>query len=126
VRKSAKTVRAFKLLRHRRDGSYGPLFIDRSRVINTGVWLKAESVPTPGFAFRPGWHAAAKPFAPHLSIRGRQWCAVTLRGVKEHIRPATQGGLWYTAKYMRVEFPLNMQFNTYKRRKQWVASSTKS
>lgn len=93
----------FKLLRVRKDGTLGPLFINARQRIPVQTWVKAEAHRTPGFAFRPGWHACSRPYAPHLSKRGRVWCRVALRGVKEHQRPASQGGLWYTAKWMVIE-----------------------
>lgn len=96
-------ISAYKLFRLRRDGTLGPLFIGRTIVVPVGKFVKAKAIRTKGFAFRPGWHACAAPKAPHLSKQGRVWCAVTLRGVKEHHRPESQGGLWYTAKQLRVE-----------------------
>ena len=96
-------IPGYKLLRVRRDGSLGPLFIGRDIVIPVGKWLKARAIRTEGFAFRPGWHACERPLAPHLSKRGRVWCRVSLRGVQEHQRPASQGGLWYVAKWLRVD-----------------------
>ena len=96
-------IKGYKLVRIRRDGTLGPLFIDRSRIIPTGQWLVAEPVPTKGFAFRPGWHACSKKSAPHLSKKGRVWCKVSLIGTTEHHRPKAQGGLWYTAQIMRVD-----------------------
>ena len=95
-------IRGYKLLRVRRDGSLGPLFIDRDTVIPVGFWLMARAVRTPGFKFRPGWHACSKKSAPHLSKRGRVWCSVSLMGVTRHQRPRSQGGLWYTAEFMKV------------------------
>jgi hypothetical protein len=68
----------------------------------TGKWLKGRSYPTPGFKVRPGWHATAKPLAPHLSERGRVWKQVLLRGVTPVQRPEAQGGLWYLAKEMKI------------------------
>ena len=96
-------ISGYKLVRVRRDGTLGPLFIDRATVIVTGVWLESRAVKTEGFSFRQGWHACSKKSAPHLSKRGRVWCKVSLQGVKEHHRPRSQGGLWYTAKIMRVD-----------------------
>jgi|SRR5271166_3597379 len=95
-------MRAYKLLRVRKDGSLGPLFIDRKTVIPVGFWMASRPVLTPGFAFRPGWHACSKKSAPHLSKKGRVWCSVRLLGVKKHQRPKAQGGLWYTASLMKV------------------------
>lgn len=94
---------AYKLFRLRKDGTLGSLFIDPRVRVPIGRWVKAKSVRTQGFAFRPGWHACAEPNAPHLSKKGRVWCRVTLKGTKVHQRPPHQGGLWYTAQWLRVD-----------------------
>lgn len=96
-------IHAYKLIRLRKDGTLGPLFIGRKIVIPIRKWIKARAIRTPGFAFRPGWHACSKPLAPHLSTVGRVWCRVSLRGAERHERPQSQGGLWYVAKQLRVE-----------------------
>jgi hypothetical protein len=96
-------VIGYKLLRKRKDGTLGPLFINRAQRIPFGVWLKAKPHRTPGYAFRPGWHATVRPVAPHLSLKGRVWCRVRLRGVTEYIRPKAQGGTWLLAKQMKIE-----------------------
>ncbi len=93
---------AYKLFRVRRDGTLGPLFINRSQRILPGIQYTAESHPTKGFAVRPGWHCCAKPEAPHLSTRGRVWCMVDIGDFTEHHRPEAQGGLWFTANRMTV------------------------
>ena len=93
---------AYKLLRVRKDGSLGPLFINRGQRIERGVMYEAEAHPTKGFAYRPGWHCCAKPVAPHLSKRGRVWAKVEVYTVAQHQRPESQGGLWYTAQHMMV------------------------
>ncbi len=49
------------------------MFINRKAVIPIGVWLEAESYPTKGYAYRPGWHLTFEPNAPHLSENGRVW-----------------------------------------------------
>lgn len=98
----SEPIRAWKLLRVRRDKSLGPLFINRSLVIPLNRWFKAENHPTKGFAIRPGWHATPKRSAPHLSKKGRRWCRVELKGVKPFMRPTSQGGQWYLANWMRV------------------------
>ena len=95
-------IEAWKLLRVRRDKSLGPLFINRSQVIPLNKWLQSENHPTKGFAIRPGWHATPRPHAPHLSKKGRAWCRMQLKGVKPFNRPASQGGQWYLAKWMKV------------------------
>jgi hypothetical protein len=93
---------AYKLVRVRRDGTIGPLFINKKQVIPVGKWVKAEAHLTKGFKFRPGWHACKEACAPHLSKKGRAWAVVELKGVTTWERPAAQGGTWYTAKYMKV------------------------
>lgn len=100
-------VPAFKIFRVRRDGTLGPLFIGRDIVIKPGVWIKAKAIRTEGFKFRPGWHACPTQNAPHLTLKGRVWAKVELRGVKLHHKPANQGGLWYTAKQLRLVEVLN-------------------
>lgn len=97
-----KTKSAWKLLRVRRNGTLGPLFINRSLVVPVGKWLNAEDHPTPKFAHRPGWHAALLPVAPHLSMKGRVWCRVELRNWVSLPRPASQGGTWFLAERMKV------------------------
>jgi hypothetical protein len=96
-------ITGYKLFRLRKNGTLGPLFIDPKLVVRPYVWLKAKAVRTEGFAFRPGWHACSKKLAPHLSKRGRVWCKVSLAGVTEHYRPTSQGGLWYTARWLKIE-----------------------
>jgi len=92
----------YKLLRKRKDGTLGPLFINRGQRIPVGVWLEAESHPTKGYALRPGWHVTPNPEAPHLSMKGRVWCEVEIADYYEFRRPNAQGGTWYIAKWMRV------------------------
>lgn len=93
---------AYKLMRVRADGAVTSLFIGKSRPLPIGKWIKAEEIPTKGFAFRPGWHAMDKPEAPHLSKRGRAWFLVDLKGVVTIERPKSQGGVWYLARQMRI------------------------
>jgi hypothetical protein len=95
-------VIAYKLLRLRKDGSLGPLFINQRQRIPVGVWLNAEAHPTKGFAFRPGWHCTHAPVAPHLSSKGRVWCEVLIQKFKEVKRQAAQGGLWFLAGRMKL------------------------
>jgi len=100
-------VKAYKLLKQRRDGTLGPLFINARQKIPVNKWLKSECHPTKGYAIRPGWHCTTKPSAPHLSMtlksgQVRVWCEVEIDGVTLFERPKMQGGLWYLAKRMRV------------------------
>ena len=94
---------AYKLLRVRKDGSLGPLFINRRFRVPVGEWILYGCHPTRGFKIRPGWHCTSRPEAPHLSMKGRAWFEVEVEADAERIdRPASQGGLWYLAKWMRI------------------------
>jgi len=100
-----KEITAYKLVRCRKDGSFGSLFINRRQRIPINVWLKAGDFKTQGYAHRPGWHVTLNPVAPHLSLKGRTWVQVRVRskGLQELHRPKSQGGLWLLAKWMKVE-----------------------
>lgn len=93
---------AYKLFRQRKDGTLGPLFINRRQRVPLQQWLPAERHPTKGFALRPGWHCSHLPHAPHLSPKGRVWCEVEVTDADSFERPWNQGGMWYIAKTMRV------------------------
>lgn len=98
---------AYKLLRVKKDGTFGPLFINRKQNIPIGVWLDAEFIPTKGFAERKGWHCTLKPNAPHLkkslkSGEKRVWFKVEVTGVDKYKRPESQGGTWLLSKRMRL------------------------
>lgn len=93
---------AYKLFKLRKDGSLGPLFINRKLRIELGVEYLAEAHLTKGFAYRPGWHSCCCKSAPHLSKKGRVWAKVDIRGITEHKRPESQGGMWYLSESMTV------------------------
>jgi hypothetical protein len=93
---------AYKLFKLRKNGTIGPLFINRKQVVPIGVWLEAESFPTKGYALRPGWHTTATPEAPHLSMKGRVWAEVEIEGYYRFDRPKYQGGYWLIAERMKV------------------------
>ena len=95
--------RAFKLLREMRSGNIRPLFIGKTQDLPLGQWLRAEAIPTKGFAFRPGWHVMDKPSAPHLGQNGRAWYEVLVDDCIKYRRPESQGGIWYLAKWMKIE-----------------------
>jgi len=95
-------MRAFKLLKLRKNGTLGPLFINRRQVVPVGEWLKAEDHPTKGYAHRPGWHACSRICAPHLTMKGRVWCEVEMEDVAKLVRPKSQGAEWFIAERMRV------------------------
>jgi hypothetical protein len=95
-------VIAYKLVRLRKDGSIGSLFINRRRRLRRGVWMEAEDHKTRGYAHRPGWHVLAERSAPHLSKKDRVWVEVEIRNWTEFERPESQGGLWYLAQEMKI------------------------
>lgn len=93
----------YKLFRKRKDGSYGPLFINKRQKLYIGIVYQAEEHNTKGFAFRPGWHICSKQDAPHLRQGGdRVWCKVEFTPLSEIIRPANQGGIWYLGSTMKI------------------------
>lgn len=93
---------AFKLIRKRKDGSYGPLFINKKQKLEIGIWYESEDHPTKGYAHRPGWHSLSTKIAPHLTEKNRVWCKVSIREYKEFTRPENQGGLWFLSTYMKI------------------------
>lgn len=99
---SSRRKIGYKLFRQRKDGTLGPLFINRRQRIELGVAYQAEDHPTKGYAHRPGWHVCSAKRAPHLSEKGRVWAKVAIEGVTEVLRPDCQGGKWYLAARMTV------------------------
>ena len=96
-------MKAWKLFRRRKDGSLGPLFINRRQRVPVGEWIEAEDHRTKRYSHRPGWHAMMKPVAPHLRQGGdRVWCKVEVMGVKYYDRPENQGGKWVLAQWLKV------------------------
>jgi hypothetical protein len=98
---------AYKLFRKRKDGTLGPLFINRKQVIPAGVELPAENHYRKGFKRRMGWHCTFKPHAPHLSMRlsngeQRVWCKVEDENFDRYERPESQGGAWVLAQKMTL------------------------
>jgi hypothetical protein len=90
-------------MRRRKDGTLGPLFINKRQRLELGRIYKAENHPTKGFAVRPGWHIChGMDGAPHLSKKDRVWVEVDFWKAEEIVRPAAQGGVWFLAGY--VEF----------------------
>lgn len=100
-------MRAFKLVRLRKDGTIAPLFINAKMNVPLGECLIAECYPTKGFAVRQGWHCTLKPYAPHLKERlssgeQRVWVEVEIEDVTYYDRPESQGGTWVLAQKMKV------------------------
>jgi hypothetical protein len=96
-------MKAYKLFRKRKNGTYGPLFINKRQKLLSQQVYEAEDHPTKGYAHRPGWHCCAQPVAPHLSKKDRVWCVVYISDYETVRRPDSQGGLWYLAKRMWIE-----------------------
>jgi hypothetical protein len=110
-------MKAYKLIRKMKDGSYSPLFINKKSRIPFGEWLEAEYHPTKGFAGRKGWHCTLVPYAPHLAQGGngigkdRVWIELEVEDVEFYNRPESQGGTWVLAQRMRVVGELDKSFN---------------
>lgn len=109
-------MRAYKLFRVRRDGSLGPVIINRGQRIETGKWLKFEDhsdkARSYGVAIRPGFHATKEPHAPHLTNGSKQaiadnrtWFVVELQKVRAEHRGVDGGSDWYVAEKMKVLHP---------------------
>lgn len=95
-------MKAYKLLNQRKDGTLGPLFINRKQVIPFDTWLEAEDHPTKGYAHRPGWHCGLEPIAPHLSENSRVWAVCEIEDFYHFPRPQHQGKVWVIASRMKV------------------------
>jgi len=95
-------VKAYKLVRLKKNGAITPLFINKKLEIEFGVWYKAEDHKTKGFAHRPGWHCTLKPKAPHLNMElssgeKRVWVECEIEDFQYFNRPESQGGAWVLA-----------------------------
>ena len=97
-----ETETGYKLLTKRKNGTLGPLFINKKQIIPIGEWIRAENHLTKKFAYRPGWHICHAPVAPHLSKEGRVWCHVEMDDYYTIQRPEAQGGMWYLSKWMKI------------------------
>lgn len=102
---------AYKLMKVRKDGSIGSLFINAAARLEPGVWMEAEAHRRSGFAYRPGWHVMAEPSAPHLKMKlangeQREWWRVEIDDYEMFIRPKNQGGVWFLAQKMRLLHPV--------------------
>lgn len=102
-----KKVKAYKLVRQKKDGNLYPLFINKMKPFQIGEWLNAECHPTKGFAVRQGWHCCFKPIAPHLKKElangeKRVWIECEVDNWNSYNRPESQGGTWILAQRMKV------------------------
>lgn len=57
---------AYKLMKQRKNGTLGSLFINAKESYTINEWLNAEFIPTKGFAERFGWYCCFTPNDPHL------------------------------------------------------------
>jgi hypothetical protein len=93
----------YKLFTIRKDGSLGSLFINKRQRLELNKRYTSKNYPTKGFAVRAGWHICKEPRAPHLSTKGRRWYVVEFSGsITEYKRPESQGGVWYTSRYIKI------------------------
>lgn len=95
-------MKAYKLMRLRKDGTFGSLFINRKESYPIGVWMEALDYPTKGYQRRFGWHCTFKPIAPHLTLKGRVWVEVEVDEFVTLERPLAQGGKWILARLMLI------------------------
>jgi len=100
-------MKAYKLVRQRKDGSLASLFINKKDTLVFDEWLNAEDHPTDGYAHRPGWHCTFIPHAPHLTMRDRVWVEVDVNDYEVYERPVNQGGKWILAQRMKVNKTLD-------------------
>ena len=100
-------IKAYKLLRKKKDGLLYPLFIHKQYSTPIGEWLQAECYPTKGFAVRKGYHCCFQPLAPHLKMKlssgeERVWVECEVDDWESYDRPASQGGSWVLAQRMKI------------------------
>jgi hypothetical protein len=92
----------YKLFALKKDGSLGPILINKKQRLEVGVEYPAEEHRTSGFKFRPGWHVCSTQSAPHLKKEGRVWTRVEIGDYIAYPRSENQGGLWYVANRLKI------------------------
>lgn len=107
-------MKAYKLLRIKKDGKLYPLFINKTTETPIGEWMVAECHPTKGFAVRKGWHCCFQPIAPHLKIElktgeKRVWVECEVEDFESYNRPIVQGGAWILAQKMKINKVLTLE-----------------
>ena len=100
-------MKAYKLLRIKKDGKLYPLFINKTVETPIGEWLEAELHVTAGFSPRKGYHCCFQPLAPHLKMQlasgeQRVWVECEVEDWESYDRPITQGGAWILAQRMKL------------------------
>jgi len=98
---------AYKLVRLKKDGTLGSLFIHRQDSLPLNTWLEALEYPTKNFKVRKGWHCTFKMNAPHLKIElangeKRTWVKVEVEDWYRYSRPESMGGAWILANRMMI------------------------
>ena len=76
-----RVEKGYKLFEMDTEGNLYPLFIGKKEIVPIGQWIKAQNLPTKGYAARPGWHLGQICSAPWLmgadgtykSQRGKSW-----------------------------------------------------
>lgn len=106
-------MKAYKLLRIKKDGKLYPLFINKTVSTPIGKWLKAECIPTKGFAVRCGFHCTFSPWAPHLKMElssgeKRVWVECEVEDYTTYDRPESQGSTWLLAQKMKLVRVIDM------------------
>ena len=105
-------MKAYKLLRIKKDGNLYPLFINKTVSTPIGEWLEAECIPTSGFAVRCGFHCCFNCVAPHLKMKlangeQRVWVECEVEDYVTYDRPESQGSTWILAQRMKLIRILN-------------------
>lgn len=90
------------------------MFINKTIETPIGKWLKAECIPTKGFAVRKGFHCCFTPNAPHLKMQlsfGEQriWVECEVEDWERYDRPESQGGAWILAQKMKITRVLTLE-----------------
>lgn len=72
-------MKAYKMCREYKDGTFGPMFVGTEERFSIGVWVKARMnfrrkmdkvySRLGWLKFRPGLHFAEYPYAPHIGIK---------------------------------------------------------
>ena len=94
---------AYKMMRMRKGGTLGSLYIDPATVRPIGKWLTAEPHFKKGYKYRPGFHCLPQPVAPHLKLKDdRVWVEVDIDSYTIFDRPEHQGGEWFLANRMKI------------------------
>ena len=107
-------MKAYKLLRKKKDGKLYPLFINKKKETPIGEWLDAECIPTKGFAVRKGYHCCFLPIAPHLKLElssgeKRVWVECDVEDYTTYDRPESQGGQWLLVNRMKIIKELTLE-----------------